>query len=389
MPDLSVLLVTDKFVPERGGSQIILANAYAHLPDAAVQVVTREWAGAAESDAAYPHPVLRVPYSSIPRLRSPLLWGRLARESARLAVAGQFDQIHCGQTVETAPAGVALARRLGLPSVVHTFAEDVTTYLRHPFYLRRMRRALQGATRVTSISRFTVQQLVALGVPEERLSLLYPGVRLEDWFSRGGEAEVRRRFGLEGRRVLLTVARLIPRKGHDVVLRALPEIARKVPDVAYLVVGSGPEEVRLKSLADSLGVADRVRWAGSVAHQDAVDYYRAADLFVMPNRSMPNGDVEGFGLVFLEANACGLPVIGGRSGGTPDAVSEGVSGYLVEPTSPGEVAERVLALLEDPDLSHRLGEGGRERVARDFTWTKTGSALREIALRAAQEGPRA
>jgi phosphatidylinositol alpha-1,6-mannosyltransferase len=234
---------------------------------------------------------------------------------------------------------------------------------------------LRHAAIVTSISRFTSEHLSKLGVPAHRTILLYPGVTPENWAPTGKEQLIRERFGLAGKRVLLSVSRLIPRKGQDVVLRALPEVLRRVPEAVYLIVGGGPEEERLRTLARTLGIEQNVRFVGSIPNSEAVDYYHAADVFVMPNRAMPNGDVEGFGLVFLEANACGLPVIGGRSGGTPDAIAHERSGYLVDPTSAAEVAARLVLLLTDSELRSRLGEQGRERVYEQFTWSATGRTL--------------
>jgi phosphatidylinositol alpha-1,6-mannosyltransferase len=383
---MRILFITDKFVPERGGSQIIFGQTYAHLRGHDVTVVTRAWPGDREVDAAYPHRVVRVPYSNVPRLRSPMLWLTLDRVARRLARKERFDQIHCGQTVETAPLGVRLARKLGVPCVVHTFAEDVTTYLRHPFYGPMMRRGLRDATVVTSISQFTVEHLRNLGVDEARIRLLYPGVTPSAFEPTGREAEIRKRFNLEGKQVILSLNRLIPRKGQDTVLQALPKVLERAPNAAYLIVGGGPEEARLRALATQLGVNEHVRWAGSIPNTSAVDYYHACDLFVMPNREMPNGDIEGFGLVFLEANACGKPVIGGRSGGAVDAVEDGVSGYLVNPTSPDEVAGRLLELLLDGDLRVRLGAQGKQRVLREFTWNQSGERLAGIVDLAASTG---
>jgi phosphatidyl-myo-inositol dimannoside synthase len=379
---MRILLITDKFLPERGGSQQFLAKAYQYLEGHEVTVLTRTSPGDVEADRSYPHRVMRVPYSRIPRLRSPLLWLRLAREARKLTAGEHYDQIHCGQTVETAPWGVRLAHRLQVPSLVHTFAEDVTTYIPHPFYGPLMRRALGEATVVSTISAFTLDHLLGLGVPEDRITLIYPGVSTAGW----GEPDpgpVFRRLGLDGKRVILTVSRLIPRKGHDVVLTSLPEVLKRAPDAAYLIVGTGPEEARLKALACELGVEKQVIFAGGLSNEEAAACYCGSQLFVMPNRMMPNGDVEGFGLVFLEANAWGLPVIGGRSGGAVDAISDGETGFLVDPESMTEVGERILKLLQDGELRARMGDAGRERVRRDFTWRHTGEGLAK-AVRQAQ-----
>jgi phosphatidylinositol alpha-1,6-mannosyltransferase len=372
---MRILFITDKFIPERGGSQIIFGNLYSHLRGHEVTVVTRECPGAEQSDAEYPGRVFRVPYSQVPKLRSPLLWMSLRRRASQLLQSERFDQVHLGQPVEVAPWGVPLARKAGLPAVIHTFAEDVTSFLGHPVYLRMMTSALRQATHVTTISLHTREYLLKLGVPDDRISLLYPGVDLDRWHPTGREVEIRQRFGLGGKRVILTVARLIPRKGQDTVLKALPETLARVPDAVYLLVGGGPEEARLRALAQSLGVAEHVRWAGSIPNHETVDYYHAADVFAMPNRRMPNGDIEGFGLVFLEANVCGLPVIGGRSGGAVDAIDHGETGYLVDPESTADVAGRIITLLEDPELAARMGAAGRQRVIERFTWDRSAEVL--------------
>lgn len=373
---MRILFVTDKFIPERGGSSVLFGNLYRRIPDE-VTVLTRAWPGDAECDRGYPQRVVRVPYSTIPKLRSPLLWYTLAARSRRLVRETAYDQIHCGQSIETAPAGTRLARRLGIPSVLHTFAEDVTSYIDHPYYGRLMRRSLRDATVITTISHYTEEQLQKLGVQPERIVLMYPGTDPERLRPDGREAEIRARLGLERKRVLMTVSRLIPRKGQDTVMRAMPAILRSYPDCVYLVVGTGGEEKRLRALAAELGLGDRVRFAGSVPDTDLPGLYRACDVFIMANRRLANGDIEGFGLVFLEANLCGRPVIGGRSGGTVDAIVEGETGFLVDPESPEEIADRVLRLFGSPELAARMGETGRRRVLSDFTWEKSAAVLRE------------
>ncbi len=380
---MRILFLTDKFTPERGGSQIIFNHVYDHLPAHEVTVLTRSWPGDREADASYRHPVVRVPYSNIPKLRTPLLWLSLLREGRRLIRRQGFDLIVSGQPVETAPFGARLAREFHLPSLVHTFAEDVTSFLTHPILGRMMRGALTQAGAVTTISHFTRDHLLRLGVSPERIVLLYPGVVPERWQDTGRAAEIRRRYELEGKRVVITVSRLIPRKGHDVVLQALPQVLKKVPNAVYLIVGDGPQEAHLRSLADSLGLQNSVRFAGSIPNAETVDYYHASDVFVMPNRRMSNGDIEGFGLVFLEANVCGLPVIGGRSGGAVDAIEHGRTGFLVEPTSVEEVADRLIELLTQEDRAREMGTVGRQRVLDNFTWSRSGTVLdRAVTLAA-------
>jgi phosphatidylinositol alpha-1,6-mannosyltransferase len=378
-----VLFISDKFIPERGGSSVVFGNLYRRLPHE-VTVLTRHWEGDAECDRDFPQRVVRVPYSNIPKIRAPLLWRTLASRSAALARDGRFDQIHCGQSIETAPAGTRLATRLGVPSILHTFAEDVTSYIGHPYYGPLLHRGLRDSTVITTISHYTVEQLEKLGVSREKIVLMYPGTEPERLRSRGQEAEIRRRFHLEGKRVIMTLSRLIPRKGQDTVIRALPRILERYPDCVYLIVGVGPEERRLKALVAEMGLGERVVFAGTVPDGELAGFYGACDVFIMANRRLANGDIEGFGLVFLEANLCGKPVIGGRSGGTPDAILEGETGFLIDPESTDEVVDRVLRLLDSPELAARMGETARRRVLSDFTWERSARVL-EQAMALAQE----
>ncbi|MDX1746977.1 MAG: glycosyltransferase family 4 protein, partial [Halobacteriales archaeon] len=182
---------------------------------------------------------------------------------------------------------------------------------------------------------------------------------------------------LTDRKVLLTVSRLAPRKGHDVVIQALPRITEEHPDTIYLVAGSGRERASLEALAERLGVEDHVLFLGYVPDPDLPDLYATADLFVMPNR-WEGTSVEGFGIVFLEANATRTPVVGGDSGGVPDAVVDDVTGRLVDPYSVEAVAETITDLLSDRQSLARMGQNGYERVRSEFTWEHVGRELEEI-----------
>ena len=163
--------------------------------------------------------------------------------------------------------------------------------------------------------------------------------------------------------MILTVGRLVERKGHDMVIRALPGIERAVGPVRYVVAGAGPEEPRLRALAREVGCASDVRFIGPVSGEDLAALYSACDVFVMPSRALAQRDgVEGFGIVFLEAGACAKPVVGGRSGGITDAVLDGVTGMLVDPADGAELQAVLIRLLDDPVEAQRLGARGRQRV---------------------------
>ena len=192
----------------------------------------------------------------------------------------------------------------------------------------------------------------------------------------GGEG-VRRRYDLLGRPVVVCVSRLVPRKGQDVLIRALPQIRRLVPDAALLLVGGGPDSPRLQRLAAEHEVASDVVLTGSVPWQELPAHYDAGDVFAMPCRTRRAGlEVEGLGIVFLEASATGLPVVAGRSGGSPDAVLDGRTGHLVDGRSVEQVAAAVAGLLADPERAAAMGAAGRAWVEQEWRWDVLAGRLR-------------
>jgi phosphatidyl-myo-inositol dimannoside synthase len=225
------------------------------------------------------------------------------------------------------------------------------------------------------------QLLERLAVDRRRIVVSPEGVDVSRFEHVDGAVlgEVRARHDLQGRRVMLTVSRLVERKGHDMVIRALPAILKAVPDAVYLVVGRGPREEFLRRLAHETGVAESVVFCGAIPDRELAAYYTACDIFVMPSREV-DGDIEGFGITFMEAAACGKPSVGGRTGGIAEAVVAGETGLLVDPGAPAEIADAVISLLTDPDLANRMGTAGRHRVVGDFQYAQIAENLLDRAL---------
>ena len=203
-----------------------------------------------------------------------------------------------------------------------------------------------------------------------KMQLIYPAVDPER-FKPLDAAMVR-----SGRRVILSVSRLVERKGQDQVIRALPSVLVKVPQAEYWIVGEGPMRPSLERLAQELGLEEKVQFLGVLNSEQLVPMYNQCDVFAMPSKEcQDSGHVEGFGIVFLEANACGKPVIGGRSGGMPEAIEEGKSGLLVDPENSRELADALTRLLTDSTLAAELGAYGRQRVLTQLNWHSTLSAM--------------
>lgn len=289
----------------------------------------------------------------------------------------QPDVIQCGH-VYLAPLAYLLGRRIRRPYVVYAYGQEVWRGGRReglaPLDALLRGRALRRAAAVFSLGRFTSRLLGDWGVPVERRRVVPFGAapRPASDPPRGS--------------TLLSVSRLVPRKGIDTVIRALPAIAARVPDVQYRVVGGGPSEAALRQLAAASGVADRVRFLGTLDDAGLDAEYRRCALFVLPTRRTPDGELEGLGLAYLEAAAWGRPSVAGTSGGERDAVEEGVTGCLVDGTSPETVAETVIRLLSEPRRLAEMGAAARRRVEAGRTWDHAAGAVERVLAEVAERG---
>ena len=368
------LIVTNDFPPRQGGIQSFVHALALRLPPDRVTVYAPAWQGAAQFDVRQPFEVIRHPTSlmlpvpavvrravGIARQRSceavlfgaaaPL--GLLAPALRRAGVTRAVAVTHGHEAGWAAiPGARSLLRRIG-DSV------DVVTYLGEYFRVRLARALSPGAA--------------------ARMVRLAPAVDASAFGSGHDGAAVRERLGLAGRPVVVCVSRLVRRKGQDTLIRAWPEVRARFPDAALLIVGDGPYAAGLRRLADKARVADSVTFTGSVPGAELPAHYAAGDVFAMPCRTRRGGlDVEGLGIVYLEASATGLPVVGGDSGGAPDAILDGESGYVVPGRSVPAVAARISELLADPAKAKAMGEKGRAWVERDWNWDQAAARLRAI-----------
>ena len=275
--------------------------------------------------------------------------------------------------------GLLLQRWFGLPFVVYAYGNEILEAERSLW--EKPRAALWRADAVIAVSRYTGEMLERLGVESDRIAIVHPGCDADHFRPRAPDRALWDRLlgGRPAGRVILTVGTLVARKGQDSVIRALPALRERVGDVTYVIVGLGPYQPELERLASALGVREHVVFAGRVPDRSLPEYYSRCDVFVMPSRDQHDtSDVEGFGMVYLEANACGRPVVGGASGGIADAVVDGVTGFLVEPHDGVGLVDVLARLLSDPALAERLGRAGRDRVVRQFSWTGTAERVQAI-----------
>jgi phosphatidylinositol alpha-1,6-mannosyltransferase len=364
---VSVLVVTNDFPPRQGGIETFVRA----LCDQVDPVVfTASMPGATGYDAGLPFPVVRDRASML--LPTP----RATRHAARILREYRCDRVLFGAAAPLGLMGPAL-RSAGAERVVAMTHGHETWWSSVPGTRSALRRIGAAADVVTYVSGWCGTRIAPALPASTTMRRLAPGVDVSRFHPGCGGAELRESLGLSGVPVVTCVSRLVPRKGQDTLIRAWPRVRAAVPDAVLLLVGGGPDRDRLRALAGSLGVGEAVRFTGPVPWATIPPYVELGDVFAMPCRTRRFGlEPEALGIVFLEAAACGLPVVAGDSGGTEDAVRHGETGYLVDPYNPVAVAVRLIALLRDPALARRLGTRGREWVASEWTWDRAGAELR-------------
>jgi phosphatidylinositol alpha-1,6-mannosyltransferase len=345
------------------------------LPPDKLTVYAPKWDGAREFDANQPFEVVRHPTSLMLPVPS------VTRRAVAIAKARQAEAVVFGAA---APLGLITPalRRAGVERAVAITHGHEAGWAALPGARTLLRRIGDDTDVVTYLGEyFRVRLSRALSpAAAARMTRLHPGVDAAR-FSAGPQAgqAIRQRHGLTGRPVVVCVSRLVRRKGQDMLLKAWPGVLKKVPDAALLIVGGGPYSAHLHTLSERMGLTLSVRFTGPVPAAELPAHYAAGDVFAMPCRTRRGGlDVEGLGIVYLEASATGLPVVGGDSGGAPDAILEGESGYVVPGRDVAALTERLVDLLSDPATARAMGEKGRAWVERDWSWDLAASRLRSI-----------
>jgi phosphatidylinositol alpha-1,6-mannosyltransferase len=289
----------------------------------------------------------------------------LLRAIRRIVRAEDIGVVCIGELVASGWLAATCRRWFRLSSIIYVHGEEISSRMDYDLKGHRRQRALDSADAIVAVSRFTREALEAtMGVPAAKITLISNGVDLQRFAPRPRRQDLMARYDLVGRRVLLTVGRLYARKGMDRVIESLPDVLRVLPDVRYLLVGDGTYRAELERLAVAHGVREAVVFAGAVTDAELVDHYALADAFIMANRELPDGDTEGFGLVFLEANACGIPVIAGKAGGSVDAVTDLVNGLVVDGDRTQEISVAILRLFQDDALREQLIQTGNTVAAR-------------------------
>ncbi|MBY0388156.1 MAG: GDP-mannose-dependent alpha-(1-6)-phosphatidylinositol monomannoside mannosyltransferase [Mycobacterium pseudokansasii] len=364
-----VLLVTNDFPPRRGGIQSYLGEFVGRLVETgshSVTVYAPQWKGAQAYDhaaCAAGYRVVRHPGTLM--LPVPAVDSRMRRMIAEYDI----DTVWFGAAAPLALLA-SRARRAGATRIVASTHGHEVGWSMLPVARSVLRRIGDGADVVTFVSRYTQARFAPAFGPGAALEYLPPGVDSDRFRpDPAARAELRKRYRLDERPVVVCVSRLVPRKGQDMLIKALPAIRRRVDGAALVIVGGGPYLQALRKLARDCQVADHVTFTGGVPGDELPAHHALADVFAMPCRTRGAGlDVEGLGIVFLEASASGVPVIAGESGGAPETVQHNKTGLVVDGTSVDKVADAVADLLTDRDRAAAMGAAGREWVTANWRW---------------------
>ncbi|MBY6362400.1 glycosyltransferase family 4 protein [Rhodococcoides corynebacterioides] len=369
------LLVTNDFPPRRGGIQSYLHTFARLLPPEDLVVYAPRWRGDTHVrfDAEQPFEVVRHPTTLM--LPTPLV----ARRAARLVRERGCETVWFGAAAPLAVLGPHL-RRAGASRVVASTHGHEVGWSMLPAARQTLRRIGSTTDVVTYVSRYTRGRFASAFGADAALEHVPPGVdstvfRPDD----AARADLRARYGLGDRPTVLCLSRLVPRKGQDVLIRALAGIREQVDGAVLVIVGGGPYGDTLRRLATACGVAEHVVFTGSVPADELAAHHTIADVFAMPCRTRGAGlDVEGLGIVFLEASATGVPVVAGRSGGAPETVIEGVTGTTVDGTDVEDVTRSVVGVLQDRDRAAAMGAAGREFVTTEWRWDDLAARLAHL-----------
>lgn len=374
------LVFTELFMPTKGGTAVWFDEVYRRLGGKGIHILTARVPGGDDYDRTHANTVHRLDLARHAWLRPSSLpaYFRLFFHGLRAGFRYEFEAVHAGRVLPEGLVAWCVARLIRMPVMIYAHGEEITTWKRHRRRLWAMCYAYKNADKVIANSEFTRNELVKLGVDPQRIVIIHPGVDLERFHPNYETADLRALIGLGPEvQLILSVGRLSRRKGFDQVIAALPRLLEKGLDVHHALIGIGEDRSYLEAKARDHGVMERVHFLGHVESNDLPRWYCAADVFAMPNREI-DGDTEGFGMVFMEAAACGTPVVAGMAGGTGAAVQDGHTGLRVEGQQLDSVEQALLSLLGDRALASRIATAASERARSEFGWDRVAVKTAEL-----------
>jgi len=303
------------------------------------------------------------------------------KKSSLLNIFSPYDAIVVTSWFPSAIMGVFLSFFHSSKLYISAHGNELLYPEKSSIMKRSMKFCFDKANKIFAVSTYTKKLLVKKGMDESKIVVVPNGTDPKRFNPDVDFYDLVERYNLRDKKIIFSVSRLVERKNFGIVIEIMPEILKDVPDAVYIIGGTGPMRENWEKMAEEKGVKDKVLFVGYISDDELPKYYAMCDVFVMPSMELEErGEVEGFGIAFLEANACGKPVVGGRSGGIEDAIINGETGFLVNPNSRKEIKETILKILKNLSIAKSMGKKGRERVEKELNWSNiTKKLLKEIA----------
>jgi len=376
-----ILLVTNDFGPRTGGIETFVIGLLERITGHEVTVFTSQQGETSEYDQQW----LDKFGVRVIRDRSKILlpsW-RVTRAVKKVVESHNIEIVVFGAAAPLALMSSAL-RKSGVKKIIAlTHGHEVWWAKIFPFNLA-IKRIGKGVDHLTYLGEFT-RQAISKALTDKSIKEMVkiaPGIDTAHFIPQPDGMQKRKELGLQDKKIIISVGRLVHRKGQDKLIEAMPDVLRKIPNAHLLIVGEGPYKNHLEKLVNKLSLKENITFAGRIMYDRLPSYLSAADLFAMPSRSRFFGlEVEGLGIVYLEASACGIPVLAGNSGGAPDAVLEGVTGFCVDGTNVAEIASAVIEICSDAERASHMGAAGRNWIVDQWRWDLWSKEFNELLVR--------
>jgi phosphatidylinositol alpha-1,6-mannosyltransferase len=376
--DKKVLLVTNDLGPRAGGIETFVLGLIEGLPKDSLIIYTSSQKG----DKAFDAQLLEKFGAVVIRDRAKMLLPtpRITRKAVKILKQQQIKNVWFGAAAPLALMAGKL-RSAGASNIVALTHGHEVWWAKIPILKSLLKKIIKDVDHLGYLGDFTKGEIAKISNQPQKFLQIAPGIDTEHFAPRKARVDLIEKYRLDGRRVIVSVGRLVHRKGQDELVKAMPKILEQFPDAILLFVGEGPIKQMLFNSAKQLGVLPKVVFAGRVSHHDLPDYICLGEIFAMPVRSRFSGlEVEGLGIVYLEASACGLPVIVGNSGGAVDAVLDKKTGLLVDGTKSDQIAQSICELLANPERAKQMGQAGRDWVIKNWQLSNWSEKFNKVLI---------
>ncbi len=366
------LLISEIFPPTNGGSGRWFWEIYRKLPIDKVHFAVGKAKGDKEFDEKHAIPIARLNLSSsnwgLLSIKGISFYIRKIFQIIKLVKANNIEVVHCGRCLPEGIIALTIKKLLGTNYLCYIHGEDIQSASTSREFSLLVKSVLKNSSKLISNSQNTAGLLKEKWhISEEKISVMYPGVDTNKFYPKEYDQNTRKKLSWDNKLVVLTVGRLQKRKGHDIMLQTILKLKNTQPNILYSIIGSGQEEENLKKLARELNLTQHVQFLGEVSEETMIECFQQCNLFILPNRTV-DGDIEGFGIVLLEAQACGKIVIAGNSGGTRETMIHDTTGFIVDCTTPDKIIDLLNKILTDESLNKKMGLAGRKHMIEHFDW---------------------